>query len=392
MTSDIFFEYFANTYIPELAAIRRQERGLGPDDELILTHSDWVVFWIDGYSSHLTYHTSKLCELNHIVLYCFKAYSSHICQPNDVGPFQPLKSKWRKAVAEWRVRHPYTLLSQVNFAQVLSAALQKLDQESIISGHRSTGLCPFDENAVHYERLTATNRRKYDDRAFGIKDDDGATNLGGTDVALRSVESLLGGDLISQHKQVQDLAVVELSSLPSVHSYIIWHHLLSVANGDATDQRLPVMSLAVETDCTASGLELQLVPDGHLLLSEPPAAADNASVAVSSDMAGLTVRLQSTSSPSKFKRGIPQRFAGKVSPAFDKHIFGPVRLKRRKTAKLSYFQHVRHRTSGAAFTKRRRLPKKRLKHARGVIKNRSLNKETNTKRRDARKLPARHHR
>jgi len=42
----------ANTFIPELSAIRRQDKGLGTDDELILTDDDWVVYWINGYASH----------------------------------------------------------------------------------------------------------------------------------------------------------------------------------------------------------------------------------------------------------------------------------------------------------------------------------------------------
>lgn len=61
MNSSIFFEYMANSFIPELAKIRRQYKGLAPVDPLVLDESDYVVYWIDGYSSHLTVHASKLC-------------------------------------------------------------------------------------------------------------------------------------------------------------------------------------------------------------------------------------------------------------------------------------------------------------------------------------------
>ena len=67
MTSEIFFEYLANAFIPELANYRRQQKGLADSDELILDDNDWVVYGIDGYKSHLTIHTLKLCELNKIV-------------------------------------------------------------------------------------------------------------------------------------------------------------------------------------------------------------------------------------------------------------------------------------------------------------------------------------
>ena len=104
MTSSILFEFMANTFIPQLAKWRREVKGLGADDELTLTDDDWVVYWLDGYKSHLTIHTSLLCDKNKIVLYCFKAHSSHLCQPNDVGPFKPLKAEWSQAVMEWRLQ------------------------------------------------------------------------------------------------------------------------------------------------------------------------------------------------------------------------------------------------------------------------------------------------
>jgi len=192
MSSAIFFEYIANTFIPELARIRREEKGLRPEDELILTDDDWVVYWVDGYSSHLTYHTSELCELNHIVLYCFKAHSSHVCQPNDVGPFKPLKHEWRKAVMEWHTKNPFTLLNKIHFAETLAIAISKLDRDSVIAGYRSTGLCPFSEDAVHYERLTATNQRNYDARAFETRQKE----FNHYELALNALSGFLGGEVV----------------------------------------------------------------------------------------------------------------------------------------------------------------------------------------------------
>ena len=238
MTSAIFFEYMANTFIPELSAIRRQDKGLGADDELILTDDDWVVYWIDGYASHLTYHTSLLCDLNHITLYCFKAHASHICQPNDVGPFKPLKNEWRKAVTEWRVQNPYATLNKVNFAAVLSVAVQKLDSSSIIAGYRSTGLYPFDEDALHYERLTATNQHKHDSEAFSSPQQE----LSANEIALNVIENILGSNIVSQFKQVQNSDVVDLSVIPSVHTYIIWKHLSELVQRSAVDQQLELNS------------------------------------------------------------------------------------------------------------------------------------------------------
>ena len=73
--------------------------------------------------------------------------------------------------------------------------------------------------------------------------------------------------------------------------------------------------------------------------SAPPAAdVDNGDTAGSAlcpdadDSRPITsIHLQSAFS-SKFKRGVPQCFAGKVSPAFDKHILWPSSPKKRKIA------------------------------------------------------------
>ena len=272
MTSSIFFEYFANTFIPELAAIRRAEKGLETDQELILDEGDWVVYWIDGYSSHLTMHTSRICEANKIVLYCFKAHSSHLCQPNDVGPFKPLKNEWRKTVSAWRLTHPFSILNKINFAEVLSVAIRNLDVDSVKAGYESTGLYPFDENAVHYDSLTASNQRKYDDSAF-IQSND-TINASHNEIALAVFESVLGNDTVAQYKQVRDLCLVDLSLLPTVHNYLVWRHLNSLVLGEVTQQQMHFMSLEGDV-----GLQLQQLADQQSL-SPTEAAGISESVQV----------------------------------------------------------------------------------------------------------------
>jgi len=63
--------------------------------------------------------------------------------------------------------------------------------------------------------------------------------------------------------------------------------------------------------------------------------------------------------PPKFKQGILQWFAGKVSPAFDKHISWPSPPKKKQNvAKWSCFMHARHRVSSAVSMRRKLLPKR----------------------------------
>jgi len=210
MTSEVFYEYLANTFIPELAKQRKLEKNLTDDEELVLTDTDWVVLWVDGYSSHLTIHTSKVCELNKIFLYCFKAHASHICQPNDVGPCKPLKAEWKSAVAAWRLLHPYEQLTRVSFAPLLAKAIENLNPVSIISGYRATGLYPFDPDAIHYERLTSANSAKFDESAFAPAE--------GTDfkIALRCIENLLGKETVDKYSYAiqtssDDVVIISVS-------------------------------------------------------------------------------------------------------------------------------------------------------------------------------------
>jgi hypothetical protein len=154
MNSEIFFEFMANVFIPNLNESRRKQKNLGSSEEMILDESDWIVYWIDGYASHLTLHVSKLCELNHIHLYCFKAHATHICQPNDVGPFEPLKGVWKQTVSKWRQLYPYEIVTRQHFAPLLAKILQKLNPEAVKSGYRATELYPWNPDAVRYDRLT----------------------------------------------------------------------------------------------------------------------------------------------------------------------------------------------------------------------------------------------
>ena len=224
MTSAIFFEYLANIFIPELSTQRRKEKGLTDNEDLILTDDDWVVYWIDGYSSHLTLHTSQLCDNNNIILYCFKSHSSHICQPNDVGPFKPLKTEWRIAVTEWRQEHPYEYLTRVNFAPVLARALGKLNPEAIIAGYRATGLFPFNVEAVHFEKLTTGSaKRKYGRVPHVDAIMHPSTTAPTNDqIVLDAIEEAVGTDVVNTYHRLYRLPVINQEMMPPINAYFLW--------------------------------------------------------------------------------------------------------------------------------------------------------------------------
>ena len=255
MTSAVFYEYVANTFIPELAKQRKLEKNLSEDEELVLTDADWVVLWVDGYSSHLTVHTSKVCELNKIILYCFKAHASHVCQPNDVGPFKLLKAKWKSAVAAWRLTHPYEQLTRVSFALLLGKAVENLNPDSIISGYRATGLYPFDPNAIHYERLTSTNSAKFDESAFAPAE---ATDY---KIAVQCIETILGKETVDKYCCAMETSSDE--GLPQVSAFDIWKQLkvLTSSVGPVTNGKT-AWNLS-ECCSSSTGVENESVASSH---------------------------------------------------------------------------------------------------------------------------------
>jgi len=58
MTSAISFRVFCEYFHTGTGRNRQRRKGVRAQDELVLTGEDWVVYWMYGYSSHLTYHTS----------------------------------------------------------------------------------------------------------------------------------------------------------------------------------------------------------------------------------------------------------------------------------------------------------------------------------------------
>lgn len=157
-----------------------------------------------------------------------------MCQPNDVGPFKPLKNEWKAAVASWRHEHPYKVLNKASFASVLKVAMSKLNPQAIVSGYRSTGLYPFNEEAVHYERITATNRRKFDSRAFSKAEDNRPTEPNPEfcpQMALKLVENILGAEVVGTYRQAHDFS---LEILNDIGAFGIWKQLMALASGEVS--------------------------------------------------------------------------------------------------------------------------------------------------------------
>lgn len=201
--------------------MRRAQKGLRQDEDLVLDESDWMVYWLDGHSFHLTMHTSKLSDLNKVLLYCFKAHSSRVCQPNDVGPFKLLKAHWMSVVAQWRVNHPFEILTRAEFAEMLDMALSKLNSECIVSEFRVAALYPFDVNAMKYDKLTEIGRRRYKNIRNGGDEVISEAKSCTEELTLYNIEPCLSADIVRQYNEFFKLPLVCMDDLLPLNAYLL---------------------------------------------------------------------------------------------------------------------------------------------------------------------------
>lgn len=133
MTSDTFYSYMANVFYPWAKK----------------TITFPILFFVDGHSSHLSYHLSKFCSENGIILVALYPNATHLLQPMDVAVFRTLKSGWKEQVSAWRLEHQHEILRRRDFAPLLQAAIQERVTPNILeNGFKKCGLFPWNPEVV----------------------------------------------------------------------------------------------------------------------------------------------------------------------------------------------------------------------------------------------------
>lgn len=167
MRSEVFYEYIVN----------------GVDKWLKDNNTPRpVILFIDGHKSHLTWHLSKWCDENGIILYALPPNCTHIMQPADVSVFKPLKSHWKKTLREWhsKTENVNTVLNKNTFCPLLKQCLTSPSlPQAIINGFKRCGLFPLDVNAVDYSKCIQNRLEKV------VRSDANAT----TGVTLQEMET-----------------------------------------------------------------------------------------------------------------------------------------------------------------------------------------------------------
>ena len=139
MTSDAFFEWFFQLFIPNL-----KEGGVEFP----------VIVFMDGHTSHLSYFVVKCAQENNVILFCFPLHNSHILQPLDVSVFGPLKQFWNKSLINFKGKYSVTM-TRANFFPVFDEAFEKAKgrPNNVKSGFRKCGIIPFTPDAIDYSKL-----------------------------------------------------------------------------------------------------------------------------------------------------------------------------------------------------------------------------------------------
>ncbi|XP_059614990.1 uncharacterized protein LOC132260703 [Phlebotomus argentipes] len=138
MQASAFYEYMEKDFLPFL----HQEEIGKP-----------VVVFLDGRNSHLTMHLSKLCSDCGIILIALCPNATDLLQPLDGAVFQPLKSTWRSLKREWRATHGREV-GKFDIPDLLNTFISDNQISSDVrSGFVTTGLFPFDSNAVDYSKV-----------------------------------------------------------------------------------------------------------------------------------------------------------------------------------------------------------------------------------------------
>lgn len=113
-----------------------------------------MIILIDGHHSHLSLEPSRFCRENKLILIALYPNSTHILQPLDVVVFGPLKKMSQKTVRKWRIDNDGKEITKNDVRRILSDLIQAPTMTNIIAGFKTTGLHPFDVNAVDFLKLS----------------------------------------------------------------------------------------------------------------------------------------------------------------------------------------------------------------------------------------------
>jgi len=102
----------------------------------------------DDHSSHYTLELVKLAACDFILL-TVPPHTTADTQPLDTSCFKPLKSYWVDICRKYLFANPNQVITKFQFSGLFAGAWSKgMSMSNIISEFRTTGMYPFNPNAV----------------------------------------------------------------------------------------------------------------------------------------------------------------------------------------------------------------------------------------------------
>ena len=187
MTGELFYEYITNVFYKWLL-----KEGIQFP----------IVIFLDSHSSHLTIPLIEFAREHKMEFINFVPHSTHIMQPLDTSFFHTLKETWIKELNKLKREKRVRKITNETFSIVLVRALKSITKIDVImkNGFKSCGLLPFDPNAIDYNCLKKSRKKK---KSSPLKVSTEISNQHEDEIQLKSFEKKLAPSLLKQFLEAQ---------------------------------------------------------------------------------------------------------------------------------------------------------------------------------------------
>ncbi|XP_030749386.1 uncharacterized protein LOC115877377 [Sitophilus oryzae] len=109
-----------------------------------------VILMLDGHASHCNSpEMLEYAEEHQVLLFCLPSHTTQFLQPLDRSFFKSLKAYFNSACNRYVRANPTRKISRLNFGELLADAWSKSATiENAVSAFKSTGICPFNPEAI----------------------------------------------------------------------------------------------------------------------------------------------------------------------------------------------------------------------------------------------------
>lgn len=139
-------------YLEEVAK-ELKERGVNLPEEKI------ILFW-DRHASHMTLDVCATAVKLGIVLVGLYPNATFLIQPCDVAIFRSLKSHWTELIRQKKFKDVDKTVTKQEFSLLFLQAFDQITDETIKSGFQTTGIFPWDSNAIDFSKCLGKKKNE----------------------------------------------------------------------------------------------------------------------------------------------------------------------------------------------------------------------------------------